>query len=66
MHIHTLTSLCLYKLLPKPYTDRDTQTENAQRTDKHRQIHKAIRLHRYAYRRYYRIELWLYVTTDYQ
>ena len=32
--------------------------------DGHRQIHTAIRLHRYAYRRYYRTEWWLYVTTD--
>ena len=46
MHIHTLTSLCLYKLLPKPF----------KRTDRHRQIHTAIQLHRYVYRR-------LYVTT---
>ena len=56
MHIYILTSLCLYKLQPKPYTDRDTQTENAQ--DRH------VQIHRYDYRRYYMTEYRLYVTTD--
>ena len=51
------TSLCPYKLQPKPYTERDIQTEDAQ--DRH------VQIHRYDYRRYYMTEYRLYVTTDY-
>ena len=66
MHIHTPTSLYLYKLQPKPYTWRDTQTEiHRQGTDSHRQIYTAIQLYRYVYRRYQSTEYRLYLTTDY-
>ena len=53
---HPDIALSLYKLQPKPYTDRDTQTEDAQ--DRH------VQIHRYDYRRYYMTEYRLYVTTD--
>ena len=45
IHIHTLTSLCLYKLQPKPYTGRDTQTRDEQtQTDTHSYAAASIRL----------------------
>ena len=48
------------------YSLSHTQTEiHRQGTDRHRQIHTSIQLHRYVYRRYYGTEYRLYVTTDY-